>query len=240
MIKSIDKLLKYLPLVSVLIVAISYLKQSVYYYQFNIDIINYISLSEFFSLFLKDSLFIISMILVTLLSIFYLRNLSKVRKILTKVNLYLKILISLIIWGLVIFLSIFLFNDIKNDIKGIDFNLSILIVIVPAFLYLITFFSLLIMLKKNISRTYKIGTGIVFIVLITITIALFQAQQVKENLYQNRYEINISEKTIETNENLVRIGQTEKYFFLFNRKNQSSKVIAVKDIIDVTILPNIK
>src|SRR6056297_2429210 len=148
--KFLNKLNKYYPLAGVLVIFLSFLRQFIYYYQFNIDITNYVSLSEFIILFLKHSIIIILIIFLVYPLVLLIKNLRTLIKKISKMDKIKKriLLVSIfVISGIINYLTISNLISHSNTEKSGYFIVSYTTSI---FFIILTYSVLLIMLRNNI------------------------------------------------------------------------------------------
>ena len=233
--KFLNKLNKYYPLAGVLVIFLSFLRQFIYYYQFNIDITNYVSLSEFIILFLKHSIIIILIIFLVYPLVLLIKNLRTLIKKISKMDKIKKriLLVSIfVISGIINYLTISNLISHSNTEKSGYFIVSYTTSI---FFIILTYSVLLIMLRNNISRKVQLISGVLFTVIFTISIALLKSYQTKNTSSDIIFEIKLEKETIITDDKLLRVGQTENYLFLYDIKKESTRIIKTEKILELFI-----
>lgn len=227
----LDNVLKYSTLASVFILFLSYLSQSMFYKQFNIDIISYISLSEFMVLFLKDSILIIIVVSSTFPFVKFIKHIqSKNNNFfnLSKFKNWFIIILSLLSSTLII-------SIIISKISNTDFSHAIIPVAFLSFVILITSIALGVILKENVTQKMQLIIGVMFSVILISSFSVLKSYQIKNYPSNLFHEIKLLNSTIKTDHNLIKIGQTENYFFLYNKSNKTTSIIKIDNLLEVNI-----
>ncbi|MGI0108320.1 hypothetical protein [Salinimicrobium sp. WS361] len=224
--KILDSFLKYIPLASIFIVFLSAIRQFIFYSNFNIDILSYLTLTEFLTLFLKDGIVIAFTVILAVPTVYILKNQKKVQK-LAKKNLRLWqvfiILITLILIVAAFFVNLFfelkeIYNKPQNHIEGLNIIASFLLVgIALSILFLLS-------VKKISTIKQVVGTGS----LITVFVIIFSsltAYNTKNKERKNIHLIITDKEMIRTDDSLIYLGKTESYFFLYNKTKNSARII---------------
>lgn len=224
--KILNDLTKYSTISGVLIIILSYIHHYLFYREFNIDIINYVNFSELLTLFLRNSI----IILVTLILVIFLFFYTKITKKLLS-NKFSNYIIPLIF----IFIFLFMLINAKMNLTGYKLNIEIAQIL---FIFLI-FILFSLALRIFINNLFSINTRLVIFIgiaiIFTISNSKLEAYKIKYGTLRNSYTIILKNTIINTDNNLIRIGQTQNYFFLYNRQNRTSKIIKSENINEILV-----
>lgn len=233
--KFLDDVVKYSPLGSVLIIFLSFIRQFFYYGQFSIDITNYISLTEFIVLFLKDSILIIGILTITFSFVLLMKNFKIIIEKYIGLNKVKRWLFFIIILVITISLNYFAIITLKSKSINHDANFFLVSLIISFSILILTSFIITIILEDKITKNKQLISGFFFAIILTLIIAINTSYQIKNEVVKNIYEIKQDSKTIITDDNLVKIGQTENYFFLYYKSEEMSLIIKTEDINEILI-----
>lgn len=242
MIKKIEFFLKFLPIIFGVLTILGYIYLQSYYYFFDIDIINYLDLSEIPLLFFQKSIIIALIILVVLFYSYYLKyklliEISNSVEISDKLNKKQKTNKKLQrLLGILSIVSIFMViigNLIRKNYIGLIYPVSLLIVL---------FF--LNIIYENIFKPYSaklnifsiFSAGFSFLILnlycvFIITDNLEKGYHLRYDYYDSKsISFTYNDKIFNTDSNTVYIGQTKNNLFLFDRKKDEVLILDIKKV----------
>lgn len=238
------------PYISALLILIGYVKLSIYYDRFSIQIENYLSFSEVLILFVPDILFFAIM----MFSVFFLsyvvrskekedQNDEQKNKIIDQSKLGKRIkehykfdkgTFWISLWCIALAVAVYFIDSEKF------WDLIFYLLIIPAFL-------LYIILLNEYKRKFMIDKGRQFdatinnLLLILFIFALNSIVSVSTDIQdvykKSSHKITFvyNDETIETNSRIKYLGETEKYVFLYNNKEKKSTVYVKSKIDGFTI-----
>lgn len=222
-VKRVDYLSKIVPLGGILIVLCSAIKLNIYYSNFNINITEYLNLSEYPTLFIDDLLgysivFGVGLILAFLgdqdvqenTKLDYSKYKNKRRRLIITF-----IFISIITIILIIV------------VDSIIYKLSILkFASIP---FLMNVYAYLLWVDTEFRFGFKF-----FIILAIIVYSLLDgyidANKIIENQNEHLYLITYNNEIIETNNNMCFLGKSEKFIYLYRIKENESIILPIKKL----------
>ncbi|WP_281310005.1 hypothetical protein [Flavobacterium flavigenum] len=240
----LDTIIKSFPLIFIILTTLGYIHLQSYYYFFDIEIINYLEISEIPLLFFNKAILIILLILIIItISYFVDDKISKEENEIENYNLErLKHEISKpknfinnnLGWIIIFFLIIYVIIALifKNYI-GLIYPIAY---IICAIIYILSEKTILKTLVKNHNTFSSFIIYIGFIALI-----LFNLSTISNSIekgYKLRYEneqsklifFTYGEKVIETNNKLIYIGETKKNLFLFDKEKDETLIFKMDKI----------
>jgi len=231
--KDVESLTKLVPLGGLFLLLCSSLKIIFYYKFFNIDIVYFLELSEYPTLFLGDLFYYLGLFCIMIIG-FFLGRLSQKKLIqsndesarnIRKWELNMLIVVCMIIT--LFFIVISLFEE------TIAQKLGLLKMGVLQFAFLITF--LLTLERKKLNWTIIIS--IVFLSFIAIDAFIDGFKKIEGN-DDFRYYIKLKDKSLTSDYNLKFLGKTEGFLFLYKIADEESIILSSEDLIEIKILPN--
>lgn len=215
-----DNLSLIVPIGSSLIIFASAIKNVLFYSVYNIAIIRYVTLSDFLLLIIIDAVFLITSFV--LMGIFYLafedKNISKKpnydsQKIPT---------IPIIIWSLILFFGL---TSIIFFGKTFSYGFIAICLTVLFFTNLFFFLYLKDKIAKQNKEIFSILGTLLSIVLIMSALAFRDVFQLSNKASSHTYTIILESETITTDNNLLYIGKTSEYLFLYDKKQDMSRIL---------------
>lgn len=237
MTETIGKYIKLLPIATLILIVASSIKLAVYYSVFNINIVDYLVVSEYIPLFIDD-LHSLMYVLGALFLGFTLGDLARKKKVKEKgknkednesdgFNKLKRYSYFFFIVAMVISISIISYNN-RNSISVIlEKANAIFIVFMIAVLMLLT--------------TYKKISKIPFILwLLTLVFApiIINAYNEAYTIIDGREELRhiIKVNNAKLNPELILLGSSNKYIFLYDKKNKESIIKPISGIDEIRIL----
>ncbi|MDF9800797.1 hypothetical protein OKW21_006060 [Catalinimonas alkaloidigena] len=243
--KLADYLIKYIPLITSLLIILGTINQISYYNNFEILIIDYLEISEILILFFNDIITISSSIGFLLLAFIYdffkknkynnnikTRNTNYFNKSYLKYKWiisysdYLFFVLYLIVMGISL---IYIYNNKSESEERFYLNLA--------------FFSVIIILiskgNKHLNPTKNLLIYSVIIILITNLIkanADIKADRVKErDLYQSTFFILDGKHLIQSDSTCYYIGKTKNYLFYYDADQERTTVYPMSRVSQLTL-----
>lgn len=211
----IESLKKYLPLISILILISSILKNTIYYDHFNIKINQYVTITEFPLLFIEDLNFYLIYILSFLayLPFIYIRIWAREKfgekfMTFTLTQMYSKYII--IVYIITILTSVFS----KINLLSLQYQ----IIVLAAFLILYLDKSL------DFSLKYFATVSSILIIYISISNAYIEIENIEKRKVKFSVEFCYDSQKIIADRNYIFIGKTNNFLFMYNYKNKTSEV----------------
>lgn len=239
MIKKLEDLIKFFPLILILLTTLGYIHLQCFYYFFDIEILNYLDVSEIVLLFFDKSILLISGFLIVIAVSYILddklakeihsNNNPKDSKISRGDKFIKKCMYSVLLFmSLKIIFNIFTQNYIKL-IFPIGFGICLLIFFLfEKYLFdiFIEKFSAFFFLNFTISLV-----ALLLINLITISSVAEKGYNLKHN-HQIIKQVSFSynNKTIKTCNKLFYIGETKKNLFLFDSQKNETIIFKMEKI----------
>jgi hypothetical protein len=227
---------KYITYFLSLSICIGLVNTFLYYYCFNIFIIDYIDLSETLILLGDGTLFSMILILACFFLYFLLPNsLGDITyEYERESNLFqLKYVIFVFILYLLVFTLIWLFLSISYFYKIIVFGGGALLI----WLILIFIFQVNNPDWRSFITSFSFYlvflAGCIFIISISYT--LLKIDYIKQYRTNYKYSFVLGSDTILSNKNLIYVGQTKNNLFLYDSKNCEARIIN-RNIIDITLI----
>lgn len=228
---SLEKLLKYISLASVFFYLGS-IAYHIYYYQaFNINIVEYIDLSESLLLFIPFLLkiLIVSIILTPLLFLYFFFIRKAILRIFAKHNPKIMSRSDIIFISMTGVIFVITMAFYPKSFMGISRDLMILTqVLLVAFNCVIFLNNYFINMTTIMPKTvfYSLLFAIVFVVYLFINCnSRINGVKNHEYKFEAVLTLNDSTKIITDSANLY-VGQTRNYFFIYSQKNKTSTVIS--------------
>jgi len=217
---------KFLPLLSIVILLSSILKNYIYFSNFNININEYIDLSEFPLLFINDVLFYLLFIISFLiyLPFIYLRTYFR-NKFGSKyfnfnhTNKFIKISVP----SIIILTIITCFGNSPLDIK-----LAQIMVYLPLVLAF-----LLLYLDKDLefSKKYCLIVSIILMFVFSIFNAFSDIYKVENTKVKQKVTFNVDNKNIKTDKlKNIYLGKSRNFLFIYNKQTKETEVYKFEDI----------
>lgn len=220
---SLDKFKSLIPFFTLLIIFSSAIKLITYYKRFNINIIDYLELSEFTFSFVDD-IYAYAITFTYSFIIWYFQDfinpsrsqLKKLEKQKKQQKFYKNLFFSyLMAFSIANFFSIYFINWIVYFVA-----LMIIMIIYGIFVYK--------SLKIDIYTKYILLVPTLFIYI------YFQAKLEQSKIIEGKssviYSISINDKEIESNKNYVFIGKTREFTFFYDIKKNETTIYNNKDI----------
>lgn len=220
----IETITKSFPLIFIILTTLGYIHLQSYYYFFDIEIINYLEISEIPLLFFNKSILIILLILtIIIISYFAEDKISKeeneienykLERLKNEISKPKSFIHNNLGWIIIFFLAIYtIINLIFKNYIGLIYPVGYMIC---ALIYILSEKTILKTLVKNHNTFYSFIIFLGFIALI-----LFNLSTISNSIekgYRLRYEneqsklifFTYDEKIIETNNKLIYIGETKK------------------------------
>lgn len=237
--KKLEDLIKFFPLIFIILTTLGYIDLQCYYYFFNIEILNYLDVSEIVLLFFNNSILLIIGISIVITVSYILKN-----KLPQKPNSELlqrsrenvdsdKFTKKMIYW----LIFVMIFRVIINIIAGNYINLVSLI---GSMICLFIFFLLEKYLSKILIEKFSTFFFLSFFTsfAMVLLVSLITISTVVEKAYHIRYNNKIIKevcftyhnKIIQTSKELIYIGETKKNLFLFNSKKNETLIFNTENI----------
>jgi len=241
MFEKLKGLINFFPLIFIILTTLGYVNLQAYYYFFNIEILNYLELSEIILLFFNTSILLIAGIIFIvglsyvlddkIMNKFDKNNADSNQKPVDKIQSKLKIG-GLFILILILFQIIF--NLMIKNYIGIIFPVGFIICGIIFFIVDKYFFEVLIIRSRTpffFFTTVISLFSLLLINLITITHSMQNAYDIRYNHLQiKQLCFSYNDKTIKTSEELVYIGETKSVLFLFDIKNRETIIFKIDNI----------
>ncbi|NMH24677.1 hypothetical protein [Flavobacterium solisilvae] len=225
MTEKIERILKVIPLISIIILLSSLIKNYIYYEYFGININEFISLSEFPLLFISEIkiYLIFTGLLFAVLPFIYIRNYTQ-KKFGEKNFTYSLTKTFTTIFILVFPVKIILILFTEKDI---------LIIIDQCQKSLILFFvSILFVLKKEpifLNKLYLFFC-VLSLFIFSVTKAYIDIEKIKRNKPYYNIEFVFENKIYKTKKNYIFLGKTHENIFIYNLKNNYTEVYNLKEV----------
>ena len=244
----LDSIIKSFPLIFIILTTIGYINLQSYYYFFDIEIINYLEISEILLLFFNKSILIILLLISIILIIFLIddkiskdiNNNEKDIEALSHKEEKTKKRILKGGWILIILTIFFIIIEmISTNYIGLIFSVGFLVLIIINRIAEKTVLKIIIK-KSDSIFSFTVYFGFQILLLFN----LFTISNSIENGYRLRYESKQSKlvcfsyngKIIETNKKTIYVGETKKYLFLFNKENEETLIFKTEGINDLKFL----
>lgn len=225
--KKIEPILKIIPLFSFLLILVSSIKLAAFYKVFNIDIVNYLSISEYIPLFLDDIHTLLYFSFVFMIGFFFGKK-SKNEKMKKNENKKLKTFSIIFIICIILICAIVLYYNSESMYKILGHFIDFFVIIMFAFavLYLSR--------KKEILLKNLLGWIFLLITVPIIADGYRDAHQIIENKRNVKYEVLIKGKKLENN-NLF-LGKSSKYIFFYNIDKRTSIIYPMSNVDKINII----
>ena len=239
-----EKLKENIPLLTILIIGLGYFRLKIYYNEFDIEIYNYIQLSEILTSFL-DYLTAFTILLVILigglLTNTVLSDKPTGKDFKSSLNNFYNKNI-----GTVILAAVFggIYGAYQQYDKTQDTKAALGMILISALVIaLISVFHFTIrseFVDKTLSKIFLVS----FILMTVIGGALFlgkvEAKNKKEEYKVRNYIIQTDSKVITTNKSIIYIGKTENFYFLYNDSLKETSIFNKDQIRTVKVKVNYK
>lgn len=228
--EKLSEITKFIPLGSFLIILCSSLKLIVYYKVFNIDIVDYLDLQEYITLFIED-LFAYSLIFGfgIIIHIGIPIDSEKNKDDLKSNYFGIKLILGLLLLTFLVLYILWSTNQSKRVLPFTSFGFDIAALILVIILFVLYYSN-----RFNISyASLIIALLFVYLMVGSIRNAFF----IIENKDKLKYTIVIEGETIRTGDNLHLIGKSSRYIFLHDVNKRSSIVLKRDNISEIKIDP---
>lgn len=233
MLNVFDKISKIIPLVSILILLSSIIKNQIYYDFFGININEYTNLSEFTTLFISDLKFYLIYIssLLIYLPFIYIRSYFRTKygkqyfsfSLTKKVSKYL--IIALIIS---IVLTIFIKSDLSSKLEWIQ-------------IYIIMLFSIVLLYidkDVNYSQKYCFISCSILLILFSLSKSYIDIERINKGKASHQIQFTNNNLKYNSNSEHLYLGKTKEYIFLYNKKSKTTQIFKTSDINSLMIRKN--
>lgn len=226
----IEKQLKYIPAISLLILISSLIKNYIYYDYFGININEFTSLSEFTLLFVSEIKFYLIFILslIIFLPFIFFKN-------------YIQTKFGEKIFSFTLttsFTSILILSFPIRIIMTIINENDIVVIIEKCQDWLILFFiSILLLIKKDtiFIRNLYLFFCFISLLIFSITKPYIDIEKVKRNQPNYNVEFISENKNYKTKRNYIYIGKTHEYLFIYNLNNKYTEIFKIQEIKNLKI-----
>lgn len=227
---TVDKILKTIPLITLLILICSLVKNYIYYEYFGININEFISLSEFSLLFISEIklylIFIISLII--FLPFIFLKNFAQKNfgeKIFSFSLTKSFSIIFILVFPLRILRTIFTENDLLIIIEKCQQDLIFL------------FVTILLVINNDIKVIRKLYLFFctISLIIFSITKAYVDIEKIKRNLTNYEVEFNYENYHVKTEKDYIYVGKTHEYIFIFNNSKKQTEIYKTGEIKNLKI-----
>lgn len=236
MLKKLEDLIKFFPLIFILLTTLGYIHLQSYYYFFDIEILNYLDVSEIVLLFFDKSILLIAGILIVIAISYILDDKlsQETDKEKTKVKIntdkHLKKMGYFLVFIMIVRITL---NIILGNYISFVFTIGFVICLLIFFLFEKYLFKILI---KKFSAFFFLSlfTSLAMLLLVS----LLTISTIIEKGYDIRYNHKIikevcftyNDKTIQTSKELIYIGETKKNIFFFNSKKKETIIFKMENI----------
>lgn len=225
MTENIEKISKFIPLISILILLSSVIRNYIFYQSFGISINEYINLTEFTLLFINDLSFYILTIpfFFMYLPFIYIRKFVREKYGAEHFNFERTKKLSEFVMLTSIFSSIMIFI--------LDFSLQVQLNLLQTFIT-IFFSSLLLWFDKDVefSKKYSLIVASFMLILFPILKAINDVDKIENKNFYNEVSFIYNNKEIHSNKEQIFLGKTNEYLFLYNSKTKYTEVFRNSDI----------
>lgn len=249
---NLKRIVEILPLFGILLTLLGYLKLFLYYDHWNINIIDYLDISEITLLFLSDVHIIVSFVAIFLFSITIGmaivrysehrdeikrkadQNLQIPNQAAQNIDQVASVVFGQFQWGLMIACAViaaafiilfFIYNKI-----------ALLYFATFGFVQFVLIFSELIF-HRNEKATLQ-ATFITSATAFSILVAHYDIRKTEINVNNFETTINLSETSIYSSPDLIYIGKTNNYLFLYNTSSKTSHAIKSDDLKEIIVKEN--
>lgn len=226
----LEENLKYIPIISLLILISSLIKNFIYYDFFGININEFTSLSEFTLLFVSEIKLYLLFILSLIISVpfVFLKNYTETKFGERTFSYTLtKLVTSLIILSFPIRIIIIIVNE--NDI---------ILLIEQCQEWLILFFvSILLFVKYDIKfiRKLYLSFCVLSLLIFSITKPYIDIEKILRNNPNYQIEFINENRIYKTKKNYIYIGKTHEYLFIYNLNTRYTEIFKIEEIKDFKI-----
>lgn len=238
----LDSIIKSFPLIFIILTTIGYINLQSYYYFFDIEIINYLEISEIPLLFFNKSILII-LLLISIITIIYLvdekisQEMDENEKDFDKLNQKEDKTKKLIVkwgWTIIVLTIIYIIIDvISANYISLIFPIGFLVLV------FINRIGEKTVLKTLLKKDNSLFSFIIYFGLqILLLFNLLTISNSIDTGYRLRYENKQSKlicffydgKIIETNKRVIYIGETKRYLFLFEKEKKETLIFKIDEI----------
>ncbi|MES2004288.1 MAG: hypothetical protein V4450_07190 [Bacteroidota bacterium] len=137
---------------------------------------------------------------------------------------------------LTIWLYIYIYVTVPKQM-GKDYPINPFLKLLPDFLFILNVFftSIVKALRTNVFKGWHLIIALLFVGDLCITFGLANAKKIKFEGTEINYVFKIKEKTVNTNNHLFVIGETQTNIFLYNKKDSTTSVLKRSDIDSLVI-----
>ena len=226
----IEKILKIIPIISILILISSLVKNYIYYDYFGITINEFINLSEFTLLFISE----IKLYLIFIVSLLIFLPFIFIKRFLQKEYGEKNFSFSLTKTFTILFILSF---PLRIAFTVLDES-DILIIIEKCEESLIFFFiCVLLVIKKDIKFIGNLYLSIcaISLLIFSVTKAYKDIEKIKRNQASHIIEFNYENKTIKSGKDYLYLGKTHEYIFIYTLKNKYTEVFKIQEVKNIKI-----
>jgi hypothetical protein len=245
MLNKLENIIKFFPLIFILLTTLGYIHLQTYYYYFNIDILNYLDITEIILLFFNKSILltlgIISVVVVSYVLDYKITNETDEKKEIpntkpiNKRSLYFGTFIILSLIGYVLLLLI------RENYIGLIYPIGYTI---GAIIYFILEKYVFKILFTHQSAFFSISTVISIVALflinlITITYSIEKGYYIRyKNQVLKQISFSYNKETIHTTNNVKYIGETKSNLFLYDSNKKETIIYKMENIDNIIIKIN--
>lgn len=228
--KKLENILKLVPLFTFLLIVASSIKLAIYYSVFNINIVDYLNVSEYIPLFIDDmhsllyagSMMLLGAILVKGVGLkshktkYYEENKS------LRVSYIIFITVLAISTPLILYFMHDNWYERLYPLNGIFISIMIVILVVFA-------------TYKRIAPIYRISWLIGILSIPIVISAYTDAYRVLDKKETLNYEVSIKNRMFSSENNYQFIGKSSKYIFLYNNLENASVIYPIEEVRKIKI-----
>ena len=244
------KIKKLIPYFGSLLVVCGYVKLSIFYSHFNIQISQYLEITEIFTLFLRDVLFYAGILFFTYLFLWIAEpqmeseNRTKKQEEIINTDKFLVRLISIAKMQLALLFIVLMY--ILAGIVAYIWKPAVFysFVVVGSFFFLIALYPFMVFeFKRKYYLVYKQKVDATYSNLLLVIVMFFLAVLQNTFLEIKRVEENDNlfvsfeylERSFESGSKFIFLGQTKNYVFIYNQENEETSVFPRKDLTNFTV-----
>lgn len=246
MLEKVEAVIKFFPLIFVLLTTFGYVHLQCYYYFFDIEILNYLDLFEIILLFFNTSILLIAGILIVIALSFaldfkisneadFVTEESK-KKTQSKMQSYINLLALCVA---VLLLAKIGFDLIFGHYIGIIFPIGFIICGIIFFVFEKYILKILFYNNRNPFFFFSVGISfgaLLLIILMSVTSSIQKGYDVRYNyLTLKQVCFSYNDKIIKTSKYVKYIGETKKNLFLFDSKKNETIIFKMENIDNLRI-----
>ncbi len=239
MMSLIEKYLKLLPLATLVLIIASSTKLATYYRVFNINISEYLSITEYIPLFIDDLHALIYPIVIFLFGFTVGEAINKkeqtkaeeksnVEKDNKKSRYRMRYFFLILMGILLIVFPITLYYNYEYVSERLENTVGLLVVLMFLVFMVSTTY-------KKVGRSFLALWIVIFVFAPLITIGYKEAYLILDNREPNVYQIKFKGGKTELSSSFKFLGSSEKYIFLYDLNNQESIVRPMSDVNEIRI-----